>query len=142
MLRLPITRKQAVESGLTIDEGQKPIAYAGPRFQPTEWHDVVEAKNLVLMVDDTRDLNCDIAARNVGAANAMLSASSPNRRTRTAGIIATRRPDSATTGRSTFSNLTSRLWSSSATNSSITWFQYDDGRHSSDPGLEGVRESR
>ena len=32
-----MSRKQALEQGFTIDDGQNPIAYKGPRFNPLEW---------------------------------------------------------------------------------------------------------
>ena len=45
-----LTRAQAIKQGFVIDDGQRPVAYKGPRFSPTERHEVpteLEEKLLV-----------------------------------------------------------------------------------------------
>ena len=37
-----ILRSKALEEGYHIDEGQRAIAYKGPRFNPRLWHYVME----------------------------------------------------------------------------------------------------
>lgn len=47
-----LTRAQAIKLGFTIDNGTEPVAYKGPRFSPTEWHEIMtEREEATLRVD-------------------------------------------------------------------------------------------
>lgn len=49
-----MTRAEALAAGFTIDNGQRPIAYRGPRFNPTDKADVRTEHEEALLARITR----------------------------------------------------------------------------------------
>jgi hypothetical protein len=69
----PRTRQEAIAQGFSIDDGQRPVAYKGPRFNPHEYFCVPteEEEELVALLQRAADKLQDYAWEDTNDALAM-----------------------------------------------------------------------